>query len=415
MLRHIHDRAKVAMQSDFREIMKKAGVNGCVNLGPGFCNMKIHPRVLEAAQRAIFAGTHHYTAADGLPELKAAIAKRYAEYNRMPVEPANVLVTSGATGGLESICKCFLEPGDEVVMFEPFYPYHMRQVVERQAVVRLVRLSPPNWAFSAEDLRRAITPRTKLLVMANPHNPTGKVFSRQELETIGAICRERGVIVVCDEVYEYLVTPCHPHISIASMPGMFDHTLTVSSAGKTFRVTGWRVGWIVGPADVMGPLGIKSDETYLCAPAPFQHAVAECLALPAEYFHELQSEFERKRARLIAALPAAGFRPASAEGAFYVLGQYDQSRYHSDVEAITSLIEDFGVLALPGSAFYRNAGCTGLLRFCFALDDDVVEKACERLAHPSGKARTLSQPKTGVEESAPGVPLDSRIGRATSA
>jgi aminotransferase len=415
MLQHIHDRAKGAQQSDFLEIMKKAGVNGCVNLGPGFCNMKIHPRVLEAAQRAIFAGTHHYTPADGLPGLKAAIAKRYAEYNRMPIEPANVLVTSGATAGLECICKCFLEPGDEVVMFEPFYQYHMRQLVERQAVVKLVRLSPPNWVFSAEDLRSSITPRTKLLVMSNPHNPTGKVFSRQELEMIGAICRERGVIVVCDEVYEYLVTPRHPHISIASLPGMFDHTLTVSSAGKTFRVTGWRVGWIVGPADVMGPLANKSDETYVCAPVPLQHAVAECLAFPAEYFHDLQSEFERKRTRLIAALPAAGFRPTSTQGAFYVLGQYDQSQYHNDGEAITSLIEDFGVLALPGSAFYRNVGCTGFLRFCFAIDDDLVEMACERLAHPSGRARTLSPPRTVLAESAPGVALDSRTGRATSA
>lgn len=360
--------------------MDLAASKGCINLGPGYCNLRTDHRVLRAAQEAIARGDNYYTECDGIPQLKRAIAERYAESRQLSITPENVLVTGGSTGGLESICKCFLEPGDEVVMFEPFYQYHLRQVVDRGATVRLVRLSPPDWTFSLEELQKAITPRTKLLVMANPNNPTGKVFTRRELEDIGAICRRSGVISVCDEVYEYLVDPEHPHISLAGMPEMFNHTLTLSSAGKTFRVTGWRVGWLVGPTSVIKPLSVKSDETYLCAPAPLQQAVAHCMALPADYFEGIQNEFRDKRRLIIEALKAGGFTPTQADGAFYVLASYEQFGYRNDLEALRSVIEDFRVLTLPGSAFYRDSDSTGMLRFCFAIEDDLLKTACDRLA-----------------------------------
>jgi aminotransferase len=386
MLEKMKPSARTAEQSGFRQVMVLAASKGCVNLGPGMCAMESHPMVREAALKAIASGNSSYAEPDGAPELKTAVANRYAVYNQMKITPANVLVTCGATGAFECVCKCFLEPGDEVLMFDPYYQYHARQVVERGGVVRCVGLRPPAWNFSAEELENAITEKTKLLVMANPNNPTGKVFSREELTTIGSICRKHGVIVVCDEVYEYLVSKHRPHLSMAGLPDMFEHTLTLSSAGKTFLVTGWRVGWVIGPSSVIPSLTVKSDETFLCAPAPLQHAVAECLTFGADYFEEVESQFERKRARIFAALQAARFTPHRADGAFYVLAGYERLGYSNDFEAVKGLIEDFGVIALPGSVFSPTGKSTGMLRFCFAVEDHQLDCACDRLANPAVKA-----------------------------
>lgn len=390
MLDKMKQEARVAVQSGFREVMALAISKGCANLGPGFCSLRLHPRVLEAAQKAMASDNHYYTEVDGIPSLKKALVQRYAAYNQLAIIPANVLATCGATGAFECICKCFLEPADEVVMFEPFYQYHQRQVTERGAIVRYVRLHPPEWNFSAEELERAITQKTKLLVMANPNNPTGKIFSREELMRIGEICRKARIIVVCDEVYEYLVSQDHPHVSMASLPEMFEHTLTLSSAGKTFQVTGWRVGWLIGPPSVVGALAVKADETYLCAPAPLQYAIAECLMFNSEFFDEVQRKFQKKRSRTIAALRAGGLTPHLSEGAFYVLAGYERLGYSTDLGAVKSLLEEFGVLALPGSIFSANAANTGMLRFCFAVEDDVLEMACDRLARVTSRAPTLS-------------------------
>lgn len=380
MIQKMRPSARVAAQSGFREVMALAESKGCVNLGPGVCSMRTHPKVLAAAQRAIASEGNCYTEADGVPQLKAAIAHKYAAYNHMNITPNNVLASCGATGAFESICKCFLEPGDEVLMFEPYYQYHARQVVERGAVIRCASLHPPDWTFCAEELEGAITDKTKLLVMANPNNPTGKVFSREELTAIGTICRRHGVIVVVDEVYEYLVSHERPHVSMASLPEMFEHTLTLSSAGKTFLVTGWRVGWLIGPAEVIPSLMVKADETYLCVSAPLQYAVAECLAFTPDFFEDLRLQFQKKRTRIFSALEAAGFTPHMADGAFYVLAGYGQLGYRNDLEATKGLIEDFGIIALPGSIFYPSGKNTGMLRFCFAVEDHLLDTACERLA-----------------------------------
>lgn len=380
MLEKMKASARAAEQSGFRQVLAMAAGEGCVNLGPGICAMESHPRVREAALKAIASGNASYANADGDPAIKTAVVNRYASYNRMNITSANVLVTCGATGAFECVCKCFLEPGDEVLMFDPYYQYHARQTVEHGGVVRYVALHRPEWSFSAEELENAITEKTKMLVMANPNNPTGKVFSREELTTIGSICRKHGVVVVCDEVYEYLVSKRRPHVSMASLPDMFEHTLTLSSAGKTFLVTGWRIGWVIGPAGVIPSLTVKSDEMFLCAPAPLQHAVAECLKFGPDFFEEVQAQFERKRARIFSALQAAGFTPYRAEGAFYVLAGYEQLGYRSDFEAVNGLIDDFGIIALPGSTFSPTGQSTGMLRFCFAVEDHQLEMACDRLA-----------------------------------
>lgn len=374
-------RARNYQQSKIREVTQYIESRGGINLGQGTCALPPHPKVLEAARRAIAGGHNSYTRFDGIPRLKEAIASRYQAYNGLPITPANVLVTSGATGAFECICKCFVEPGDEVILLEPAYQYHVLQVVEQGGIPRYVRLRPPDWSVIPEELERAISTKTKLLVMSNPNNPTGRVFSREELETIGSICRKAGVIVVSDEVYEYILTEGHTHTSMASLPGMFDHTLTLSSASKTFFVTGWRVGWIIGPADIMPALGIKSDQTYVCAPAPLQEAIADCMSFGEDFFQGIAIPFQRKRRQLCRALESSGFKFHAPEGAYYILAEYDKLDYGSDIEAMKGLMESTNVGSVPGSAFFPTMENTGTLRFCFALSDDLLNLACERLAY----------------------------------
>jgi aminotransferase len=378
MLERLVPRARGIQQSSIRAVTRRIeAVNG-INLGQGTCDLPTHPAVIEAAHRALDAGHNSYTLFDGIPKLKEAVAERYHEYNHLNVEAENVLITGGATGGLECICKCFLEPGDEVILFEPIYQYHVRLVEERGAIPRFIMLSAPSWNFDLSALESLFSERTKLFLFANPNNPSGKVFTRAELEAIGSACRDRGVIAVVDEVYEYILGPGVEHTSLATLPGMFDHTLTLSSASKTLFVTGWRVGWAVGPKDVMAPLGVKSDETYICAPAPLQHAVADALRLGDEFFNGIREPFIRRRDRLCLALKEAGLIPFVPEGAYYVLADYSSLGYSDDADAMNGLIDKAGIGSIPGSSFYP-AKTTGMLRFCFALTDDLIDRACDLL------------------------------------
>jgi len=385
MKNRLAQRARGIQQSNIRAVTRRIEAIGGVNLGQGTCELPPHPEIIHAAHRAIDNGHNSYTLFDGITSLKEAIAERYAAYNKLRITAKNVLVTGGATGGLECICKCFLEPGDEVILFEPIYQYHVSLVLEREATPRFIRLHAPDWCFSIEDLETAFSDKTKLFVFANPNNPCGKVFSREELSSIGDACRRHNVIAVTDEVYEYILADNAEHISLARLPGMFEHTLTVSSASKSFFVTGWRVGWLIGPEEVMTPLGVKSDETYVCAPAPFQHAVAHALRLGNEFFDNIRLPFQRRRNTLSEALKAAGLQPYNPEGAYYTLADYTDLGFKDDVSAMNALIEQLGVGAVPGKAFFPSEEQTGMLRFCFAVTDDTLNRACEMLTGKSIK------------------------------
>jgi aminotransferase len=387
MKNNLAQRARGIQQSNIRAVTRKIEAIGGINLGQGTCDLPTNSEILKAAHRAIDEGHNSYTLFDGIVSLKEAIVRRYKAYNNLNITPENVLVTGGATGALECICKCFLEAGDEVILFEPIYQYHVNLVVERGAIPRFIRLSPPDWSFDSDDLESAFSERTKLLVFANPNNPCGKVFSQEELTLIGEACRSRGVIVVTDEVYEYILADGVKHLTLASLPGMFEHCLTISSASKTLFVTGWRVGWLIGPEDVMGPLGVKSDETYICAPAPFQHAVARALDLGDDFFANIRIPFQRRRDKLSQALTAAGLRPFNPEGAYYTLADYTALGFADDVRAMDGLIEQVGVGSVPGNAFFPSEEKTGLLRFCFAVTDQLLERGCEMLTSKPIKRR----------------------------
>ena len=383
MIEKLAESARGIRQSTIRAVTRRIeAVNG-INLGQGTCDLPPHPEVISAAHRAIDSGHNSYTLFDGIPALKEAVADRYRSYNRMHIGSENVLITGGATGGLECVCKCFIEPGDEVILFEPIYQYHVKLIEERGGVARFVQLRSPDWRFDADELEAAFTDRTKLFVFANPNNPSGKVFDRDELNLIGEACRRHQVVAVSDEVYEYIIGPDKKHVSLASLPGMFDHTLTLSSASKTLFVTGWRVGWVVGPKAVMGPLGVKSDETYVCAPAPLQHAVAQSLRLGDDFFDDIRAPFDRRRDKLCAALSRAGFVPHIPEGAYYILADHTALGFRSDLEAVNSLIDKVRVGSIPGNSFFPSQQNTGLLRFCYALEDDLIDKGCDLLTSRS--------------------------------
>ena len=367
-------------QSPIREVTGRIEAVGGINLGQGTCALPPHPAVLEAAHAALEAGHNSYTHFEGIPSLKDAIIARHAAYSGLKLDRSEVLVTQGATGGLECACKSFLDPGDECVLFAPIYEYHVRLVRQRGALPRFVRMRGSDWRFDVNELEAVFNSRTKLVVLANPSNPTGKVFRADELQLIGEAAARHNAIVVVDEVYEYLVlNPAARHISLATLPGMFDRTLTLSSASKTFSCTGWRVGWCIGPDDLIRPLGIKSDETYICAPAPLQHAVAQGLRMPESYFDNIRTPFVSKCERLCGALGDAGFALFRPEGAFYVFANYRPLGFDSDMSAMNALIDRIGIGTVPGCAFYPDGFDTGMLRFCFAVEDDRLDEACSRL------------------------------------
>jgi aminotransferase len=372
-------RARGIHQSNIRSVTRRIEALGGVNLGQGTCDLPPNPEILAAAHRAIDEGHNSYTLFDGIAPLKEAIVHRYEAYNHLSISPENVLVTGGATGALECICKCFLEPGDEVILFEPIYQYHVSLVLERGAVPRFIRLRAPDWSFSMEEMESSFSDRTKLFVFANPNNPCGKVFSREELVAIGDACRKHDVIAVTDEVYEYILAEGTKHLTLASLPGMFEHALTLSSASKTLFVTGWRVGWLIGPEEIMVPLGVKSDETYVCAPAPFQHAIAHAFRFDNKFFDEIRVPFQRKRDKLAKALVTAGLEPLNPDGAYYTLADYTALGFKDDVQAMNGLIDQVGIGAVPGKAFFPSEEKTGLLRFCFAVSDQILDQGCEML------------------------------------
>jgi aminotransferase len=373
-------RSRGIRQSYIRAVTRWIEEIGGVNLGQGTCPLQPHPDVTSAAYEAMQQGKNSYAPFDGVPPLKEALVKRYAAYNGLRIGTGNVLVSAGATGAFESVCKALLEPGDEVVLLEPVYNYHLRQVEERGAVPRFVPLHAPDWRLDVAELEAAFTLKTKFLVFSNPHNPTGKVFRREELEAVGEACRRNGVVVVVDEVYEYILSEGHRHVSMASLPGMFEHTITLSAASKTLFVTGWRVGWAVGPADVMPALGVKSDETYVCAPTPLQHAVARMYARDDDFFDRVHDGFQRKAEKLVPALNAAGLKAKIPDGAYYILADYRELGYTSDVEAMRGLIESKRIGAIPANEFFVGGGDTGLLRVCYALPDSEIDRACELLS-----------------------------------
>lgn len=354
---------------------------GGLNLSQGVCDTPVPEVVRRAAQAAIEEGCNIYTRFDGLPELRAAIARKLARFNGIDVTgEGDIVVTSGSSAAFYGACLSILDPGDDVVLFEPYYGYHVDTLLGLGVEPRTVTLSPPDWTFDPEDLARAIGPRTRAIVVNTPSNPCGKVFTRAELELIRTVAEKHDLFVVTDEIYEHFLYDGRRHVSPASLPGLSDRTITVNGFSKTLSITGWRIGFSAGRKEHIERLGYVNDLVYICAPAPLQLGVARALEVLDDSFYEaLGAEYQQKRDKFCGALERAGITPYAPQGAYYVLADTSRLRGGTSKERVMDLLARTGVAAVPGAAFYRGSEGDCLARFCFAKTERDLDEACRRL------------------------------------
>ncbi|MGH9587833.1 MAG: pyridoxal phosphate-dependent aminotransferase, partial [Acidobacteriaceae bacterium] len=369
------------LQSEIRAMTMECDRIGGVNLAQGVCDTEVPTPVAESAIQAIRDGHNIYTRLDGIARLRKAIAAQLKKDRGLEVDPdREVLVTSGATGGLHAAAMALLNPGDEVVLFEPFYGYHSNTLTSMRVKPVIVPLAEPNWGINFDALRAAITPRTRAILVNTPANPTGKIFTRAELETLAAIAVEHDLFLITDEIYEYFLYGGAKHVSPAMLDGMRERTILTSGFSKTFAITGWRLGYLVADAKWLGAISYFHDLTYVCAPSAFQHGAATGLEqLGLEFYQGLRRDFEAKRDRLVAALRDARLTPHVPGGAYYILADASRIPGKSAVEKARTLLATTGVASVAGSAFFRPGGGENLLRFCFAKKDADLNAACERL------------------------------------
>jgi len=375
-----------ALQSEIRAMTMECDRIGGVNLAQGVCDTEPPAEVLAGAIEAIDAGHNIYTRLDGILRLREAIAAKMLRDRGLVVDPnREVLVTSGATGGLNAAVAALLNPGDEVILFEPFYGYHASELKSKRIVPVIVPLTAPetadaDWTLDMDAVRAAVTDKTRAMIVNTPSNPAGKIFTRAELEALAELAQERGLFVFTDEIYEHFVYGEAEHISMATLPGMRERTIVISGFSKTFSVTGWRLGYLVADAKWLGAISYFHDLTYVCAPSAFQHGAAAGLEkLGPEFYTALATDHLAKRAKIVAALNGAGMKAYVPRGAYYVLA--DASRLPGETAAVKArwLLAETGVASVAGSAFFRAGGGEDLLRFCFAKRDADLADACERL------------------------------------
>ena len=378
---HLSKIAPGAVQSEIRAMSVECDRLGGVNLAQGVCDTPLPAPVEQAAFRAIADGHNIYTRADGIAGLRAALAEKAERHNHMTVDPeSEIVVTSGATGAMYSSCLALFDAGDEVVIFEPFYGYHVNTLNSLGVKPIIVPLANSTWEIDWTELRASITPRTRGIILNSPNNPCGKVLSPSELEGLASLAIENDLFVLSDEIYEYFVFDNARHISIATLPGMAERTITISGLSKTFSMTGWRIGYLTASSKWTPSISYFHDLVYVCSPSPFQYAAAAGLReLPESFYQGLSVEYRQKRDKICQALTEGGLTPAIPGGAYYVLADVSKMEGRTAKEKARILLRQTGVAAVAGSAFYGAGGGENLLRFCFAKKEADLDRACAAL------------------------------------
>ena len=381
MTRSISRKAQQFTESVIREMTRLAIEHGAVNLAQGFPDFAAPAEVKEAAIEALRADINQYAITWGAREFRRAIAERFERDTGLAIDPEReITVCCGATEAMIASLLATINPGDEVIVFEPFYENYGPDAIISDAVPRFVRLKPPAWTFDADELEAAFTERTRALILNTPNNPTGKVFTCQELEVIAGIVRGADAYVITDEIYQYLVYEGREHISMASLPGMRERTITINSMSKTYSVTGWRVGYAIAPPEVSDAIRKMHDFLTVGAAAPLQQAGITALRLPDDYYEKLRVEYLARRDRMLDALESVGFRCFKPYGAYYIMTDISGFGFVSDVEFVRHLIQEIGVAGVPGSSFYNDSSQgRQQVRFTFCKTEATLDEAFRRL------------------------------------
>lgn len=375
-------KAQQFTESVIREMTRLALEHNAVNLAQGFPDFAAPEEVKEAAVRAIRADINQYAITWGAREFRRAVAERFRDDTGLEVDPEReITVCCGATETMIASLLAIVDPGEEVVVFEPYYENYGPDAIICGAVPRYVRLRPPDWTFDPQELAAAFTDRTRAVILNTPNNPTGKVFTHAELELIAEQCFRTNAYAITDEIYECLVYDGFRHISLATLPGMRERTITINALSKTYSVTGWRVGYAVAPPEVTNAIRKMHDFLTVGAAAPLQEAGATALRLPQTYYQKLCENYRMRRDRMLAGLDRVGFRCFQPHGAYYIMTDVSAFGFSNDVEFARYLVREIGVAVVPGSSFYRDPALGAQqVRFAFCKTEATLDEALRRLA-----------------------------------
>ena len=377
----ISQKAGKFTESVIREMTRLAIQYNAVNLAQGFPDFPAPEAVKEAAVEAIRADINQYEITWGAREFRRAVADRFFRDTGLEVDPeCEMTVCCGATETMIASLLAVVDPGDEIVVFEPFYENYGPDAIICGASTRHVRLHPPDWTFDPQELAAAFTERTRAIIVNTPNNPTGKVFLREELKMIAEQCRRTGAYAITDEIYQYLVYDGFRHVSMATLPGMRERTITINAMSKTYSVTGWRVGYAIAPPPVTNAIRKMHDFLTVGAAAPLQQAGATALRLPESYYQNLCAGYNARRERMLAGLEQAGFRCFRPHGAYYIMADISGFGFPNDAEFVRYLVQNIGVSVVPGSSFYRDpASGAQQVRFTYCKKDATLDEALRRL------------------------------------
>ena len=373
-------------ESVIREMTREALKYGAVNLSQGFPDFPAPEDIKRKAMEAIDRDVNQYAITWGSKDFRDAIAQKTHSYLGIEIDPEReITVTCGSTEGMIAAMMATVDPGEEVIVFEPFYENYAPDAILSDAQPRYVPLRAPEWSFDRDELRATFNRKTKAIIVCNPNNPTGKVFSHDEMEFIAGLCQEYDALCFTDEIYEHILYPRDGadirHISMAQLDGMKERTVVVNSMSKTYSVTGWRVGYCIAPPEITGAIRKVHDFLTVGAAAPLQAAGAYALSLPQEYYDTLQREYQARRDLLLPVLEQSGFGTSVPDGAYYTMADISRFGFSDDVEFTRHLIREVGVACVPGSSFYsKPADGAQQVRFCFCKKDETLNLAAERLS-----------------------------------